>query len=475
MLLPQPLPTGLTTEYFSDLPVAVDVDRIISQLAGSKQIVNLPESEIKYLILKARDIMIKQDVLLDLQAPMKVCGDIHGQFPDLVKIFEYSGYPPNSNYLFLGDYVDRGKQSLEVIILLFAYKIRYPENFFLLRGNHECATINRNYGFFEECTKRYNVRLWKLFNDCFNCMPLCAIIEDKMFCTHGGLSPELRSLEQIRRIVRPTDIPDSGLLCDLVWSDPSPEAPTWRASDRGVSQTFGVQVLNSFLQENDFDLMVRAHQVVQDGYEFFGKGRKCLTVFSAPNYNGEFDNAGAVLDVSEDLTCGFQILRPAILTTTSTTTPFGLAGSFATPTPPISPPIPPYTSPFVSTMSTTPSSSSSSVPPPLGSSLGFYGGGGDNLLNKFAGMGGNSYIGNNNGNFGYPGLGNVVNTYGSGGMNQKLNGSNVNLNNSNNMNININMNMSTEQEDERQQQQQQEQQQQQQTSKGRGGNQRKRK
>lgn len=137
-------------------------------------------------------------------------GDVHGQFYDLLRLFDYGGEPPKGNYLFLGDYVDRGKNSIETIGLLLAYKIKYPENFFLLRGNHESENINKIYGFFDECKRRYSVKLWKLFTDCFNCLPVAALIDDKIFCMHGGLSPDLQSFDQIRKIVRPTEIPDQG-------------------------------------------------------------------------------------------------------------------------------------------------------------------------------------------------------------------------------------------------------------------------
>ena len=130
-------------------------------------------------------------------------------------------YPPEKNYLFLGDYVDRGKQSIETISLLFAYKIKYPENFFLLRGNHECSSVNRIYGFFDECKRRYNIKIWKNFIDCFNCLPIAAVIDDSIFCCHGGLSPELIFVNQIKNIIRPTDVPEYGMLCDILWSDPS--------------------------------------------------------------------------------------------------------------------------------------------------------------------------------------------------------------------------------------------------------------
>jgi len=270
--------------------------------------VNLSENEIKYLCQKAHDIFISQPILLELEAPIKVCGDVHGQYYDLLKLFEYGGYPPDANYLFLGDYVDRGKQSLETICLLLAYKVKYPENFFLLRGNHECSSINRIYGFYDECKRRYNIKLWKSFSDVFNCMPVIAIIDEKIICMHGGLSPELNNLEQINRIMRPTEIPDSGLLCDIVWSDPDKDVVGWQDSERGVSYVFGSDVVGTFLKKHDLDLICRAHQVVEDGYEFFCK-RQLVTVFSAPNYCGEFDNAGALMSVDETLMCSFQVLK----------------------------------------------------------------------------------------------------------------------------------------------------------------------
>lgn len=143
-------------------------------------------------------------------------GDVHGQYPDLLKIFEYGGFPPDANYLFLGDYVDRGKQSIETICLLLAYKIKYPENFFLLRGNHECSSINRIYGFYDECKRRYNLKLWKTFSDCFNVMPICAIIDEKIMCMHGGLSPHLENFEQIHKVVRPVEVPDQGTVSPII-------------------------------------------------------------------------------------------------------------------------------------------------------------------------------------------------------------------------------------------------------------------
>ena len=253
---------------------------------------------------------MSQPILLELEAPIKICGDVHGQYYDLLRLFEYGGYPPESNYLFLGDYVDRGKQSIETICLLLAYKIKYPENFFLTRGNHESASINRIYGFYDECKKRYSIKLWKIFSECFNCLPVAALLDDRILCMHGGLSMELDKVEQIKTIVRPTDVPEQGLLCDLLWSDPDPNVNGFAPNERGVSVTFNANIVEKFLKANDLDLICRAHQVVEEGYEFFAN-RQLVTVFSAPNYCGEFDNAGAMMSVDDNLLCSFQILKPA--------------------------------------------------------------------------------------------------------------------------------------------------------------------
>lgn len=242
----------------------------------------LKNAEITSICHRAREVLLSQPALLELDAPVKIVGDVHGQFTDLIRMFEMCGFPPNSNFLFLGDYVDRGKQSLETILLLLCYKIKYPENFFLLRGNHECANVTRVYGFYDECKRRCNVKIWKTFIDTFNCLPIAAIVAAKIFCVHGGLSPALSHMDDIRNIARPTDVPDYGLLNDLLWSDPADMEQDWEANERGVSYCFGKKVITDFLAANDFDLVCRAHMVVEDGYEFF-TDRVLVTVFSAPN------------------------------------------------------------------------------------------------------------------------------------------------------------------------------------------------
>ena len=271
----------------------------------------LTPEEIKFLCTKALEIFMEEPVLLEVSAPVNICGDTHGQYNDLLRLFEFGGRPPQTNYLFLGDYVDRGKNSVETMGLLLAYKIKYPNNVFLLRGNHESEIINHVYGFYDECRRRYNIKIYKLFSDCFNWLPISAIVDDKILCMHGGISPDLTSLDKIRKIVRPTEVPDKGLLCDLLWSDPDKNVDGWGTNERGVSVTFNENIVNKVVEDLDIDLICRAHQVVENGFEFFAD-KKLVTVFSAPNYCNQFDNAGGMMLVDENLICGFKILRPKI-------------------------------------------------------------------------------------------------------------------------------------------------------------------
>ncbi|TPP39998.1 Calcineurin-like phosphoesterase family protein [Leishmania donovani] len=278
--------------------------------ASAQRQVLIKEEDIRVVLETVREIFITQPMLLEIRPPVRVCGDTHGQYYDLLRIYEKCGFPPYSNYLFLGDYVDRGKQSVETIVLQFCYKIVYPENFFLLRGNHECASINKMYGFFDDVKRRYNIKLFKAFTDVFNTMPVCCVISEKIICMHGGLSPDLTDLTAINEILRPCDVPDRGILCDLLWADPENEVRGFLESDRGVSYLFGEDIVNDFLDMVDMDLIVRAHQVVQRGYEFFAS-RQLVTVFSAPNYCGEFDNDAAVMTIDDKLQCSFLIIPAA--------------------------------------------------------------------------------------------------------------------------------------------------------------------
>lgn len=265
---------------------------------------------IKHICERSKEIFLSQPTLLELTGPITIVGDLHGQYIDLLRIFTHNGYPPESNYLFLGDYVDRGPKSIDVILLLLSYKIKYPKNFFLLRGNHECSYINRTFGFYDECISRYNLDIYNAFCEVFNTMPFCAIISNQIFCVHGGLSPQLKDLDQIRAIERPTEIPEEGLLNDLLWSDPDPDADEWADNSRGTSFTFTSNAVDTFLQMFGFKYIVRAHQAVSRGFEFPMGTETIITLFSCPNYCGYYDNNGAYLVLDVNLEPELAIILP---------------------------------------------------------------------------------------------------------------------------------------------------------------------
>ena len=271
----------------------------------------LTEKELEALLDSVQPVLAAQPMLVETGVPITIVGDIHGQYSDLLRMLENGGEPTEANpYLFLGDYVDRGKLGTETIALLLAYKILLPKSVWLLRGNHESAAITRIYGFYDEMVKRFSEKLWKRFTDVFNWLPVAGLVDKRILCMHGGLSPHLTSLDQIRQLARPSDVPDKGIMCDLLWSDPNKQvAGGWAENTRGIAFTFAPDVVKEFCRAHDLDLIVRAHQVVEAGYEFFA-GRRLLTIFSAPNYCGEFDNSAAIMRISKDLECSFLIFRP---------------------------------------------------------------------------------------------------------------------------------------------------------------------
>ena len=273
--------------------------------------VKISEREVITVIDKAFPIIEKEESMLELEPPFYICGDIHGQFYDLLRVFEILKYPPESKFLFLGDYVDRGKRSLECILLLLCLKIKYPSKIFLLRGNHESADINRMYGFYDECKRKVSLRIYKKFCNLFNILPITALVGEKILCMHGGLAYDLKNLDQLKTIKRPTEIPEAGLLCDLVWSDPDDSLyfDFCTNKERGISVCFSKKQVEEFTEKNDLDLICRAHQVVEEGFQFFAN-MKLITVFTAPNYMDEFDNNGAILEVNEDMICSLHVLRP---------------------------------------------------------------------------------------------------------------------------------------------------------------------
>ena len=254
---------------------------------------------------QAKEIFGKEENILLVNAPITICGDIHGQFFDLMEIFKIAGDIPNSNYLFLGDYVDRGYYSVEIISLLICLKIRYPKRIFLIRGNHESRQITQVYGFYDECIRKYgNSNVWKYFTDLFDYLPLTAIIENKIFCVHGGLSPSIETLDEIRKLDRIQETPqDGGPLCDLLWTDPH-EGPSWTMAPKGNVYYFGYEITEKFCNDNKLNMICRAHQLQHNGYNICHNGL-CCTIFSAPNYCYRCGNKAAIMEIDEDINYKF--------------------------------------------------------------------------------------------------------------------------------------------------------------------------
>lgn len=251
------------------------------------------------IALQAREILRAMPSLVDITVEnghhFTICGDVHGQYFDLLNIFQLNGLPSEENpYLFNGDFVDRGSFSLEVILTLFAFKCMSPSAIYLSRGNHESRSMNKIYGFEGEVKAKLNETCAELFAEVFCCLPLAHVINDKVFVVHGGLfSVDGVKLSDIKAIDRFCEPPEEGLMCELLWSDPQPQLGRG-PSKRGVGLSFGEDVTKRFLQENNLDLVVRSHEVKDEGYEI-EHGGKLITVFSAPNYCDQMGNKGAFI------------------------------------------------------------------------------------------------------------------------------------------------------------------------------------
>ena len=247
----------------------------------------LPEETILQLISKAKEIFINEDNVQMVHAPVTICGDTHGQFYDLLELFDIGGRCPETNYLFMGDYVDRGYQSIETLCLLLCLKIRYPTRIFLTRGNHESSEITQLYGFYDECIKKYNnANVWKSFTELFNLLPLAAIIDKKIFCLQ----------------------PNSGPMCDLLWSDPE-ERTGWGISPRGAGYIFGGDISKKFLSTNDLSMINRAHQLVMKGFSWSHDNSVC-TLFSAPNYCYRCGNQAGIMEINDNFQNNIQQFDP---------------------------------------------------------------------------------------------------------------------------------------------------------------------
>ena len=270
----------------------------------------LAESEVRMLCEMAQQTLLNESNVQPIPAPVTVCGDIHGQWHDLMEIFRIGGSPPDTNYLFMGDYVDRGYYSVETVTMVVALKVRYPNRVFLLRGNHESRQITQVYGFYDECVRKYgSTSVWKMFTDLFDYLPLSALIENSIFTPHGGLSPSIDTLDHVRELDRVQEIPHEGPICDLVWSDPD-NRMGWGISPRGAGYTFGPDISEQFCELNGLTTIGRAHQLVMEGYEWTHE-KKLVTIFSAPNYCYRCGNQAAIMEVDESLSINFQQFDPA--------------------------------------------------------------------------------------------------------------------------------------------------------------------
>lgn len=284
-----------------------DMDRWIEKVRSCE---HLKETELKQLCDRVKEIMMEESNVQPVNSPVVVCGDIHGQFFDLLELFRQGGaIESGTNYVFMGDFVDRGHHSVETLQLLLCYKARYPQNITLLRGNHECRQVTQVYGFYDECFRKYgSANAWKYCTEVFDYMALAAVIDGKVLCVHGGLSPSLTTLDQIRLIERNQEIPHEGPFCDLMWSDPE-DIETWAVSQRGAGFLFGSKVTSQFNHINGLQLICRAHQLVQEGYKYMFPEKNLITVWSAPNYCYRCGNIASILCFDENLDRDLKIFK----------------------------------------------------------------------------------------------------------------------------------------------------------------------
>lgn len=276
----------------------LDVDEILFTIKNGNRV---PEEKMYSLLNKLSEILFQESTLLTLELPINICGDIHGQLYDLFELFRVSGGEDNGRYLFLGDYVDRGYYSVETFAYLAALKVKYPDRIFLLRGNHEARDINGSYGLLSACMNGYgHSGVWTVLNATFDLLPLAALVGGEIFCVHGGLSPQLQSVEQCSLIRRDKEVPTEGPFCHLLWSDPEKGVTDWTPSTRGPGMLFGQTQADQFVQQNKLSLVARAHQMAMEGFEYHFDSECIVTVWSAPNYTYRCGNKATVLNISED-------------------------------------------------------------------------------------------------------------------------------------------------------------------------------
>ncbi|EPY53590.1 serine/threonine protein phosphatase [Schizosaccharomyces cryophilus OY26] len=265
-----------------------DLDWQLQELENGRVI---PEANVIELCQRVRDILIEESNLQHISSPVTICGDIHGQLHDMLELFRIGGSCPETKYVFLGDFVDRGFYSVETFLLLLTLKWKHPDSITLIRGNHESRQITQVYGFYDECVRKYgSANVWRYCCEVFDYLSLGAVIDDKVLCVHGGLSPSITSLDQIRLIDRKQEVPHEGAMCDLLWSDPE-EISGWGLSPRGAGFLFGSDVAEAFNHGNKLSFVARAHQLVMEGYKihFSEKEKETTRKFNEQDFSSDSD------------------------------------------------------------------------------------------------------------------------------------------------------------------------------------------
>lgn len=284
----------------------VNLDACLERLRGAEC---LRESELEAVCALVKEILVGEANLQPISTPVTVCGDIHGQLFDLFTLFRVGGELPDTKYCFLGDYVDRGHHSVEVIELLLVLKAKYPDRITLIRGNHESRAVTTTYGFYQECLHKYgNANAYRYCCDVFDYFNLGAIVDGKMLCLHGGISPDAPMIDQLRAIDRVQEIPNDGVFAHLMWDDPDDEIDGWRVNPRGAGFLYGKAVTQAFNRLNGIDIIARAHQVVMDGYKYHFD-ENVVTVWSVPNYCYRVGNKAVVMRVDEQMNRTFDFFE----------------------------------------------------------------------------------------------------------------------------------------------------------------------
>lgn len=271
------------------------IESILSKVLN-KQIPT--ETEVSALCSIVTDILINEPNIPYVPSPITIVGDVHGQYHDLLNIFELYGSPKDNKFVFLGDIVDRGVESVETIICLLAYKSLYPENVYLVRGNHESKKISSIYGFFDEVYSKYGTSsVYRSITDVFQYFLMAVVVDGRYFCVHGGISSTHSGIDFFSRLQRFNLVPEKQPIADLFWSDPG-QRPGFEKNMRGTGHFYGHDTVQSFLIVNNFHCVIRSHQIAMEGYKYNFKDESCVTVWSAPNYCYRCGNLASVLSIN---------------------------------------------------------------------------------------------------------------------------------------------------------------------------------